>query len=63
MPVEMRTVASSGMSLRSMAALPVPGRCRGALAAAPFTMGAAMVSSRVFHAPQPGHRPAQRELS
>ena len=39
------------------------GRMTAGDIASRFDMTAATVSSRVFHAPQPGHRPAQRELS
>ena len=63
MPVDMRTVTSSGMSLSSMATAPVPGRCLGGFTAPAADDGAGEASSRVFQAPQPGHRPAQREVS
>jgi len=61
MPVDERTATSSGISRRSMAEAPVPGRCFGAFAGAPVTIGAD--STIVFHAPHPGQRPTQRDVS
>ena len=63
-PVETRMVSSSGMSVTGMAAAPVPGRClMGFGTPGPFAGSAARDSSIVFHAPQEGHCPSQREVS
>ena len=63
-PVEARRVSSSGISVTGRAAAPVPGRWRIGLVPAALPAGsAAMASSSVFQAPQPGQRPAQRGVS